>query len=268
MDTERGPSFAGGGPPGSRGRGGRRPRRITRLVRGLALSALLAAGAVAAVILTQGSPRRPVALGRHPAVTATTATTTTTTTTVPPPTTTATTDPGLLPQTDQFPSADTSQFESEMAALWQGVVSGSVQPALPAFFPETAYEQLKTIGDPAGDYTGRLLSEYGLDVQAAHGELGADASRATLVQVIVPSANGHWVPPGVCDNGIGYFEVPNSRVVYQEDGQTRSFGIASMISWRGVWYVVHLGSVLRSGDTGVVDDPESGQGSSAPSSTC
>ena len=57
-------------------------------------------------------------------------------------------------------------------------------------------------------------------------------------------------------------------MVYTEAGVTRSFGIASLISWRGEWYVVHLGAVVRSGGGGVVLDPESGAGRSAPSSTC
>ena len=117
-----------------------------------------------------------------------------------------------------------------MAALWLGVETGTVQPALPAFFPKSAYVQLKTFSNPASDYTNRLLLDYGADLAAAHALLGTDASSATLSQVLVPSQYGHWVPPGVCDNSIGYFEVANARVVYQEDGRTRSFGIASMIS--------------------------------------
>ena len=51
-----------------------------------------------------------------------------------------------------------------------------------------------------------------------------------------------------------------------DPGELRSFGIASMISWRGYWYIVHLGSV--SGGGGTVDDPEPGKGTPAPSSTC
>jgi hypothetical protein len=86
--------------------------------------------------------------------------------------------------------------------------------------------------------------------------------------VNVPSSYQHWVPPGACYNRIGYYEIPNSRIVYREDGQIRSFGIASMISWRGVWYVVHLGAVTRSGDGGIVDDPSVGAGSPEASSTC
>jgi hypothetical protein len=76
------------------------------------------------------------------------------------------------------------------------------------------------------------------------------------------------VAPGTCYNRIGYYEVPNSRVLYRQGGVVRSFGIASMISWRGVWYVVHLGAVVRSGVSGTVDDPATGPGVSAPSSTC
>jgi hypothetical protein len=194
--------------------------------------------------------------------------TSTTTTTTVPPTTTTTTDPGVLPQTDAFPSASTAQFAAEMSALFQAIVTDSTATATPAFFPESAYVQLKTLPAPASDYTNRLVSDYSLDIDAAHSVLGPDAASAQLVSVNVDSSFGHWIPPGVCDNSIGYYEVPNSRVVYQEDGQTRSFGIASMISWRGVWYVVHLGAILRSSDAGVVEDPELGPGTPTPSSTC
>jgi hypothetical protein len=159
-------------------------------------------------------------------------------------------------------------FQTEMAALWEGVVTNSVQAALPAFFPEGAYVQVKDISSPVTDYSDRLVAEFGLDLGAAHQLLGSDPGSASLVEVLVPQQYAHWVPPGTCENGIGYYGVANSRVVYEEGGQARSFGIASMISWRGVWYVVHLGAVVRTTDQGVVEDPETGQGSSDPSSTC
>ncbi len=166
--------------------------------------------------------------------------TTTTSTTLPP--TTTTTDPGLLPQTASFPSTQTPQFETEMSDLFQAVVANSAAMAEPAYFPESAYLQLKTIYNARSDYVNRLEADFTLDIGAAHALLGSDANTATLIEATAPSGFGHWVPAGVCDNSVGYYELPNARVVYQEDGQTRSFGIASMISWRGVWYVVHLGS--------------------------
>lgn len=182
--------------------------------------------------------------------------------------TTTSTDPGALPQTDAIPRSDTPQFAEEMAALWQGVTAESVATALASFFPEQAYVQVKAIADPEADYQNRLVAELGLDLGAAHALLGVNPSTAQLLGVNVPGEFAHWVPPGTCDNRVGYYEVPNSRVVYRTDGETRSFGIASLISWRGVWYVVHLGAVVRTGHGGEVDDPQAGPGTSAPSSTC
>jgi len=177
--------------------------------------------------------------------------------------------PGSLPQTDQRPSANTSAFHAEMQALWDGVQANSLAKAMPAFFPEGAYVQVKAIGDARGDYVGRLVADYRLDLGAAHQLLGGDPGSAHLVGVHVPASYAHWVPPGVCYNRVGYYELPNARVVYRQGaGPVHSFGIASMISWRGVWYVVHLGAVVRPGGGGVVDDPSAGVGVSAPSSTC
>lgn len=152
--------------------------------------------------------------------------------------------------------------------MWSAVVSDIPARGLPAFFPEAAYVQLKAVANAAGDWTARLVAGYDLDIQAAHQLLGPHPASAQLISVDVPAGAAHWVPPGVCYNQVGYFEVPNARVVYQLGGQTRSFGIASLISWRGEWYVVHLGAVLESPGVAAVDAPASGPGNSAPSSTC
>jgi hypothetical protein len=177
-------------------------------------------------------------------------------------------DVGRLPQTSTLPSVRTARFRYEMTALWRGVVSGGVGPAMPAFFPEDAYAQVKAIPDVTADWRERLVGGFAADIAAAHALLGANASRARLVRVIVPPGYAHWVQPGVCYNRTGYWETPNSRVVYRIGGSVRSFGIASMISWRGVWFVVHLGAVVRSGAGGVLDAPSTGDGYAAPSSTC
>ena len=78
--------------------------------------------------------------------------------------------------------------------------------------------------------------------------------------MIVPSAGAAWINPGVCYNSVGYWHVGGARLVYREHGQVRSIGIASLISWRGRWYVVHFGAVLRTGATGLVDQPAAGPG--------
>lgn len=155
-----------------------------------------------------------------------------------------------------------------MASLWDGVRRGSTEGALAAFFPRDAYVRLKAIASAGSDWSGRLVHAYDADIAAAHRLLGAGAASAQLIAVDVPSSYGHWVAPGVCYNAVGYYEVPNARVAYMEGGRVSSFGIASMISWRGEWYVVHLGAVLRNEDVGVVDEPASGRGTSAYSGTC
>jgi hypothetical protein len=155
-----------------------------------------------------------------------------------------------------------------MAALWSGVRADSTGGAMPAFFPETAYEQVKAIADSQSDWEARLVGDYRLDLDAARQLLGDDAHAARLVAVQVPAGYAHWVAPSTCYNRVGYYEVPNARMVYRLAGDLHSFGIASMISWRGVWYVIHLGSVERAAAIGEVDDPSAGAGVSTPSSTC
>ena len=180
---------------------------------------------------------------------------------VPPP-------PGRLPQTRTLPSAHTRVFRAEMTDLWAAVVSGHARLAAQAFFPLAAYTQVKAIADPAADWHSRLFGDFRLDVAAAHRFLGPGARHAALVRVIVPSAAAAWINPGVCYNAVGYWHAGGARLVYRQHGQVRSIGIASLISWRGRWYVVHFGAVLRAGAGGVVDAPATGPGVPGPAGGC
>jgi hypothetical protein len=175
-------------------------------------------------------------------------------------------DPGAgrLGQTQAFPSTKSVAFRDAMYDLWLAVTTGKPQFARPAFFPEAAYEKLKAIAYPESDWENRLWYDFTLDVAAAHDLVSKNAK---LVQVIVPTEYAAWVYPGGCYNSIGYWHLPGARVLYREDGQLRSFGIASLISWRGDWYVVHFGAVLRSGG-GEVDDPTVGAGYPGPPGGC
>ncbi len=150
-------------------------------------------------------------------------------------------------QTGVRPRAESTLFRAEMTDLWAAVASGHPGLGMPAFFPVVAYEQVKAVGDPAADWQNRLVAEYRADIKAAHGLLGGHGQQAKLVRVIVPEAASNWILPGVCDNNIGYWHVSGARLVYRVRGQTRSFGISTLISWRGRWYVVHLGGELRAG---------------------
>ena len=172
---------------------------------------------------------------------------------------------GALPQTRAFPRTDSAAFRNAMADLWLAVTTGNPRFGLPGFFPVAAYEQVKAEPYPAADWQYRLWYDFVLDVRAAHRLLG---SGARLDRVIVPKAYATWIYPGGCHNVIGYWHVPGVRVVYREHGAERSFGIASLISWRGVWYTVHLGAVLRTAVTGIVDQPAAGPGVPGPPGGC
>ena len=172
---------------------------------------------------------------------------------------------GALPQTRAFPSTRTAAFDNAMADLWLAVTTGNPRFARPGFFPLAAYKQVKAIPYPVPDWQNRLWSDFVLDVRAAHRLVG---SGARLDRVVVPEKYAAWVYPGACANKIGYWHVPGARVVYRAHGQERSFGIASLISWRGVWYVVHLGAVQRTVVTGIVYQPAAGPGVPGPPGGC
>ena len=171
-------------------------------------------------------------------------------------------------QTHARPPANSAVFQAEMTDLWAGVVSGRPDLAMPAFFPLVAYAQVKAIADPAADWTDRLVAEFREDVIAAHALIGGRARHATLVRVVVPEQQADWIYPGVCSNGVGYWHIANARLVYRAGGQVRSFGISTLISWRGRWYVVHLGGEVRTGSGGIVDQPARGPGVPGPPGGC
>jgi len=172
---------------------------------------------------------------------------------------------GKLSQTSALPKASGTAFSSAVHDLWLAVTTGNPDYAKPAFFPEQAYEQVKAIADPESDWQGRLWLDFTLDIAAVHKLVKPGAK---LIKVTVPTGYEQWIPPGACYNSTGYWHLPGPRLVYRQDGVTRSFGIASLISWRGDWYVIHLGALVRGGAYGIVDDPETGEGYPGPAGGC
>ena len=236
---------------------------MARRAIGLALTALAAAGCATAQSPAAPPPDSPVAtrLSPTPAPSPSPSPSPSVFAIAPP--------PAGLPQTRVLPSADTQVFDDEMKDLWTAIVTGNTSVAIQSFFPLSAYQQVKAISDATADWNSRLVGDYVLDIQAAHSFLGASAANAQLVQVIVPSPQyAAWIDPGGCYNKVGYWHVPGSRLVYRVNGQLRSIGIASLISWRGQWYVVHLGAVVRNTTAGVVDDPSVGTGTTGPPGGC
>src|SRR4051812_28739157 len=185
-----------------------------------------------------------------PQPTSTTGTATGPTITAPPlatsamPTTSTTADdPGALPQTDEHPSASGATFTAGVNGLWEAIRQDRPELGLPFFFPERAYEQVKAISDPVSDYQNRLIANFEEDVHSLHAQLGADATDAKFVGITVPDDQAVLVQPGEESNKLSYWRVYGTTLQYELDGQTGSFPVTSLISWRGQWYVVHLGAI-------------------------
>lgn len=180
------------------------------------------------------------------AVTKTTVSTTTTTTGAATTSTTTTLpiaarDGGLLPQTKAKPVASGKVFDGNVQLLWDAIVSGDPQLADPFFFPLAAYIQVKGIADPVHDYDTRLIYAFDTDLLSYHRQLVKMGGKPELVGLSVPESRAEWILPGAEYNKGSYWRVYGSELKFSLNGVDHEFPIFSLISWRGVWYVVHVG---------------------------
>jgi hypothetical protein len=157
-------------------------------------------------------------------------------------------DPALLDeqgkplgQTDERPTLASPSFQKRIAAVAGAILSGDVEPALPAFFPLVAYQQVKDVAKPERDYKFRLLANFKRDLLEYHHALGAAAAESKFEGVTVSEKDAKWMATGSEGNKVGYFRVLRSRLRFTlPTGRSREFELTSLISWRGEWYVVHL----------------------------
>ncbi|CAM8647813.1 hypothetical protein MCETE7_01396 [Acidimicrobiia bacterium] len=163
-------------------------------------------------------------------------------TTTAPATTSTTVDPGTLPQTDQKPTADDPAFIARMNVLADAIRNNSPQTAISTFFPVEAYKQTKKNTNPAADWNNRLIASFNVDVAEANKKLGANAASAVFQGVTVANS-ATWVKPGEEYNVGPYWRVLNSTMNFTVGGKAVAIPLNSMISWRGQWYVVHLGTI-------------------------
>lgn len=127
-------------------------------------------------------------------------------------------DPGTLPQTDARPGTGRA-LQAQLRTLWVAIVTGSTRVGRSVFFPESAYRQVKAIPDPSADYSERLLAQFDLDLGAYRAHLGRRPASSRLVDVEVDAALAQWIPPGVCENAVGYWHLPGVRMVYATDAR-------------------------------------------------
>jgi hypothetical protein len=181
---------------------------------------------------------------------------------------TTTIDPGRLAPTKSEP-AFAPVLNQRMESLWRAILANDPARARSYFFPRTAYLRMKTgqIANPNADYANRLIALFDLDVTAYHQRL-TSVGTPTDVHVTYNVRDAAWIAPGHCENLIGYWHLPGVRFVYRHGSRTWSVAVASLISWRGVWYVVHLGPNPRAANVGTLDDFRSGPGVPGPPGGC
>jgi hypothetical protein len=171
------------------------------------------------------------------------------TTTTTAPTTTTTVDPGTLPQTQDRPDPNSPELRARIELLWHGIAGDDPAAAKPAFFPLSAYLQVKDLRDPVTDWNNRLIGAYDREIRALHKQLAtqitqqkATPAEVQFVRLDIPAGGVQWMNPGSEYNKVGYFRVLDSKLHYTVKGKAYTFNVKSMISWRGQWYVVHLTS--------------------------
>jgi hypothetical protein len=156
---------------------------------------------------------------------------------------------------------------AQMRLLWRAIEADSPAVGSTVFFPRDAYLQMKTgvIAEPSSDYANRLVAFFRLDLAAYRRVIGASSK---FQRVASSPGDAAWIAPGACENRVGYWHVPGVRLVFVHRGVVESVAVASLISWRGVWYVVHLGPNPRPRDVGTVDGFQRGPGTPGPPGGC
>jgi len=146
-----------------------------------------------------------------------------------------------LAQSDERPTLASPSFQKRVELVARAILSGDVEPALPAFFPLLAYQQVKDVAKPERDYKFRLLANFKRDLLEYHHALGAAATDSKFDGITVSEKDAKWMAPGSEGNKVGYFRVLRSRLRFTlPTGRSRDFELTSLISWRGEWYFVHL----------------------------
>jgi hypothetical protein len=181
---------------------------------------------------------------------------------------TTTTDPGRLAPTRSEPALGVA-LTGRMTTFWNALVRGDAARARGLFFPRSAYLRMKTglLASPSDDFDHRLLAFFDLDVTAYHRTL-VRGGQPTLVRVAFRARDAAWIAPGACENLIGYWHLPGVRFIFRHGAATWSVAVNSLISWRGVWYVIHLGPNPRASNVGTLDRLQRGAASPGPAGGC
>ncbi len=136
------------------------------------------------------------------------------------------------------PRPEASEAATRAEAFLAAVRDDDADAALAFFLPRDAFRQIKGVSDPDRFYD-RLVRHFRADVHALH-QAHPELSGARFLRVEL-SRRRSWVRPRQEANRLPYWSVRHSRLVYEVEGQERSFELRTLITWDDHWYLTHLG---------------------------
>ncbi len=123
------------------------------------------------------------------------------------------------------------------ALLVQALREDNPDLALPFFFPQDAFRQVKGIKDP-DRYFKRLIDVYRADLQAMRASL-KDPDHVTFVRFSL-GRQRRWVQRGKEANDLPYWANYKASIVVLDAGRERTLPVRVLITWDDRWYVTHL----------------------------
>jgi hypothetical protein len=181
-------------------------------------------------------------------------------------TTSSPTQLASLPQTLTEPSLG-APLTTLADSLFADIATNNVAGAERLFLPLPIFLRIKQEPNPSGDWRARLLRWFTNDLVVYHHFLFAQGT-PRLLRVTTSSRDASVIQPGWCYNKAPYWHLRGVRFVFESGGVIHSVAICSLVSWRGQWYVVHLGPDTRSSDAGALYAPASGAGTPGPPGSC
>ena len=166
-----------------------------------------------------------------------------TSTTIRSTTTSSSTTTTTLPlvQTLTKPPLHDPALDQRMAHLFYGLRDYNNTEADLAFLPMRYYVVLKQGGGNEADWKNRLIGHYHAQLAQLRAQFRGVLPGSTYNGYLIKSATAHTVPVGAEENKAPYWQVYMTTMAFKDkNGNSHTFIINTMISFRGAWYVVHV----------------------------
>ena len=134
-----------------------------------------------------------------------------------------------------------ANFEAKAATLLQAIEKNDPELAMPLFFPQEAFRELKAIVKP-DDYYQQLVRWFKEDIAREHERL---VVQDPLKLAGVKAGGCTWKKKGSEANQIPYWSCHKTQLSVQIGSKTETLDIHTRINWGQEWYITHLGPIPK-----------------------